>query len=132
MVNTSNRPGTNIPMDLHLEHLNRQLKTALRNMGSNITDSSVTLAAQSIDVVNHVCAVFESSTDHKADSGLHSSPSFERDYKLVLSVLNEKEVFSYKPKRQHGTFKNRKSLFQQMDYKGLLQWIKRTTVTLTK
>ena len=108
-------------MDLHLEHLNRWLK-----------DSSVTLAAQSIDVINNVCAVFESSTDHKADSGLHSSPSFERDYKLVLSVLHEKEVFSYKTKRQHGTFKNRKSLFQQIDYKGLLQWIKRTTVTLTK
>ena len=131
-VNTSNHPGTNVPMDLHLEHLNRRLKTALRNMGSNVTDSSVTLAAKSINVVNHVCSVFESSDGHKPDSGLHSSPSFERDYKLVLSALCEKEVFVYKSKRQYKTFKNYKSLFEQIDYKGSLQWIKRTTATLTK
>ena len=69
-VNTGNHPGTSIPMDLHLEHLNQQLKTALRNIGSNVTDSSVILAAKSINVVNHVCSVFGSTTGHKPYSGL--------------------------------------------------------------
>lgn len=53
-VNTMNHQGHNIPMDLHLEHLNRRLKSILRNMGSNVTDRSVQLAAESIDVVHHV------------------------------------------------------------------------------
>ena len=52
--------------------------------------NSITMAAKYIDVVNHVCDVFEKSIGHKSDSGLHSSPSFERDYKLILKVLKEK------------------------------------------
>jgi len=58
-VNTTNRQGHNIPMDLHVEHLNRRLKTTLRNMGSNVTDNAVRLAAESVDVVDHVCHTFE-------------------------------------------------------------------------
>ena len=46
-------------MELHLEHLNQRLKCALWNMGSNVTDSSVKFAAESVDVINHVCHVFE-------------------------------------------------------------------------
>jgi len=61
-------------------------------MGSNVTTSSVNLAVRLIDVVNQVCDIFERSTGHKPDSGLHSSPSFERYYKLVLSVIQEKEL----------------------------------------
>jgi len=101
-------------------------------MGSNVTTSIVTLAARSIDVVNQACYIFGRSTGHKPNSGLHSSPSFARDYKLVLSVIQEKEFFVNKNQRQHETFKTHKNLFQNINYKGLLQWIKRTTVTLAK
>ena len=132
-VNTTSCPGNNMPMGLHLEHLNRRLKTALRNMGSNISTNSVTSAAKSIHVVNHVCNVFEKSTGHMPDSGLHSSPSFERDYNLVLKVLKENEVFTFKTtKRLHNAFKSHQNIFYQLNYKGLLQWIKRTAITLVK
>ena len=57
-INTCGRQGTNISMDLYLEHLNRRLKTTLRNVGSNITDNSVNLAAESIAIVQHVCATY--------------------------------------------------------------------------
>lgn len=40
-------------------------------MGLNISTYSVTLANESIDVVNHVCNAFENSTCHKLDSGYH-------------------------------------------------------------
>ena len=33
-VNTKGRVGTNV--DLHMEHLNRRLKTVLRSMGANV------------------------------------------------------------------------------------------------
>jgi len=58
-VNTMNHQGHSIPMDLHVEHLNRQFKTTLRNMGSNVTDN---LAAESIDIVDHVCHVLKKQT----------------------------------------------------------------------
>jgi len=35
-VNTVGRPGHNIACDLHMEHLNRRLKSMMENLGSNI------------------------------------------------------------------------------------------------
>ena len=79
-----------------------------------------------------MCDVFDNNAGHKPDSGLHSSPSFERHYKLVLNAIEEKQVFVNKKKRQHETFKTHKDIFQHINYKGLLQWIKRITLTLAK
>lgn len=99
-INTIGRQGCNIPMDLHLEHLNRRLKTTLRNMVSNTANSSVKMAAESIGVVDHICQNFErESLERTRNSDRHGSPSFERDYQLILSVLQEQEVFVSKHKR---------------------------------
>ena len=130
-INTTNLPGRNIPMDLYLEHLNRRLKTSLRNIGSNITDNSVQLAAQSIAVIEHVCQQFQAVTANKTpSSNKHSSPSFESDFKMILNVLQQQEVFVYKESREYTTFKFHKSLFQQMCFTDMAKWIKQTTDTL--
>lgn len=58
-MNIKGRTGCNIPCDLHLEHLNRRLKSIINNMGSNVTKSSFKQAAASINVVNHISQKFE-------------------------------------------------------------------------
>ena len=125
-INTRGREGCNVPMDLHLEHLNRQLKTTLRNMGLNITNSSVKMAAESIDVVDHICQQFErESIECTVDSERHGSPSFEIDYKLILSILNEQEAFvSKNNQHQHTSFKFHCSLLQQPQYVDLVSVLK--------
>ena len=93
-------------MDLYLEYLNSCLKTSLRNIGSNITDNSVQLAAQSIALIEHVCQQFQAVTANKTpSSNKHSSPSFESDFKMILNVLQQQEVFVYKESREYTTFK---------------------------
>ena len=47
-VNIHGRQETNIPLDLHCEHLNRVVKDALINMGSNWTDKSINRAGKSV------------------------------------------------------------------------------------
>jgi len=74
-VNVTNFQGHNIPMDLHLEHLNRRLKC------SNVTDSYVKLAAESVDVINHVCHVFEAASSTK------KGDSDKRACRLILGTL---------------------------------------------
>ena len=37
-VNTHRKPVTNIPADLHTEHLNKDVKTAIAGLGSNVTE----------------------------------------------------------------------------------------------
>ena len=129
-VNTTNLKGNNIPMDLHLEHLNRRVKTTLRNIGSNVTDKSVKLAAESVGIVNAICHVFErQSGSSKASSNKHSCPSFDKDFKLILNTLEEYDVFTNRPGRQHHTFKMLERLLEKPRY-DLIKWIKRTTETL--
>ena len=40
-VKTVGKPGCNIPMDLHMEHLNRTCKTAIANLKANVTPKAV-------------------------------------------------------------------------------------------
>ena len=54
--------GCNIPCDLHMEHLNRRLKTILRALGANITPATVVKAGQALATVHKVCQVFEAET----------------------------------------------------------------------
>jgi len=97
-------------------------------MGSQITENSVKLAAESVDVVDHICKNFErQNSECKPASDKHSSPSFEEDYKLILNVLEEQEIFVPKTSRQHTTFKFQNSLLQQLHYLDLIKWIKHTT-----
>ena len=39
-INTHGCPSKNIPVDLHMEHLNRRLKGMMWNLGLNITPES--------------------------------------------------------------------------------------------
>jgi len=73
-------------------------------MISNVTDNSVKLAAESVDVTDHVCLVFEAASSTKKEhSSKHSCLSFEKDLRLILGTLQEQEYFTKegitKPKR---------------------------------
>ena len=120
-------------MDLHLEHLNRQLKTTMKHTCANINNASVKLAAESIDIVHNVCHQFEAETSEcKANCDAHMSPSFDKDFKLISSVLREQDMFADKRNRYHPLFKFECSLMQQPRYENLVQWIKHTTTLIDK
>lgn len=130
-VNTSGRQGCNIPMDLHMEHMNRRIKSIMSNMGSNLTNSSVTMAAQSLGVVSHVCQLFEKQCELSEISNHHSAPSFNADFKIVLNTLVEQEVFLVKSnRRKHDSFKFTSGLIEETKRIPLLQWIKTTVRNL--
>ena len=72
-INTRGTPGANIPCDLHMEHLNRQLKNTIHLMGANVTPSTIVKAGKALGPVHHVCQVFESLTTHNKQSYNHNT-----------------------------------------------------------
>ena len=127
-INTTNIAGRNIPMDLHLEYLNRRVKGTMRNMGSNMTESSVKLAAECVQVVDSICSNFEECTSKCAvNSQKHSSPSFQRDFELIVQCLKDQQVYIHSGcgTRQHASFKFSNNLLAKYDYKNLILWMKR-------
>ena len=115
-------------MDLHLEHLNRRVKMTIKNMGSNMTDNSVKLAAECVQVVDSICSNFEECTSKWAmNSQTHSPSSFQQDFELIVECLKDQQVCTYynSDTRQHASFKFSNNLLTQYEYKNLISWMKR-------
>ena len=54
-VNMRGGAGNNIPCDLFNEHINKQLKCIISNMGSNLTESALQRAARSVTSLHRIC-----------------------------------------------------------------------------
>ena len=50
-INVQGKPGCNIPNDLHLEHLNRLCKTAIKGLGANKTESCITRVGKALGTI---------------------------------------------------------------------------------
>ena len=58
-MNTIGQPGSNIPCDLFMEHLNRKLKGVIHSVSGNINPSGIQKASKANEPVDHVCKIFE-------------------------------------------------------------------------
>lgn len=94
-INTHGRAGQNIPCDLHMEHLNRRLKMAIRSSGANIVHpSTIQRLARSIGPVSHVCQQFEKELGLLANKDYHSTPSFKKEFNTIVSILRSERLLS--------------------------------------
>ena len=102
-INTHGSPGANIPCDLHMEHLNKRLKT-IRNMRGNVNPTTIHKAGKSITPVQRICEIFEAQTAKK-HSNFHHMPEFGKDFEDILEVLEEERVFTpISTTRAHSSF----------------------------
>ena len=80
-INTHGSPGPNIPCDFHMEHLNKRLKTIIRNMRGNVNPTTIHKVGKSIAPVQRICEIFEAQTAKK-HSSFHHMPEFGKDLKI--------------------------------------------------
>jgi L1 cell adhesion molecule like protein len=124
-INIHGRKGTNIPCDLHLEHLNKRLKGVLRNLNSNINIKSIDRAGRSIGIVNEVCNKFEKeSSASEENSGCHRVPPLDKEINLLVESIEGS--FCVKPDRAHSSFKFKKSLIGNFEKDQLIEWMSNT------
>ena len=123
-INTKGIAGGNISCDLHLEHLNCRLKGMIAGICSNGTNpETIDRAARSLGVVNKICNTFECQNDIPPESDRHKRPSFIKDFKLILELLEDRMVFKEQPGRSHSSFKKIQQIFQHCSSKELSDWI---------
>ena len=116
VINNRGGAGNNIPVDLHMEHLNRLLK--------DISESAIVQSSKSLDGIKTVCDNFDKSAGIHADSINHTKKSSKKDQELVVKQLLKSKVFSYIPGRKHAAFPNiRPNLAQSIDTKSLFKWL---------
>lgn len=124
-VNTHGQPGKNIPCDLHLEHLNRALKTAICHLGANIVPRAVERAGRCIGEMVSLCHHFDTSCGINPVSSSHSTANLEKDLKLVVrELISTSKVFEHTAERTHTSLKVKGSIFKTVNKKSLLLWMK--------
>ncbi len=71
-INTHSIPGRNIPVDLHMEHLNKMAKEAINFLGANKSEKAIQRVGKAIgtlpvlnnfDMVNNVSTMSSKQTD---------------------------------------------------------------------
>ena len=115
-VNMHGRVGQNIPSDLHMEHLNRRLKMAIRSAGSNVNPAAIQHLAKSIGPVSHVCEQFEKEIGILSNKDCHSSPSFEKDFQTLFSILQSKQLLR---SDSHGLY-DKKPLLNGLEWSTIV------------
>ena len=106
-VSTRGGIGRNIPVDLHNEHLNHVVKTAISHVGANISTESILQCGKSLKCLMSVLQNFDKQHDVPPPSSAHTQASLAKDEDAILEVLVRKaNVFDYVPGREHDSFKN--------------------------
>ena len=103
-INTSGKPGQNKSCDLHMEHLNRVVKTTIGGLESNVTPKSISRIGKCAGVLIKVCNQFDSISAVVQRSGKHGGASWTKDIKKITEQLNETKVYKETPGRMHPSF----------------------------
>lgn len=124
-VNTTGKPGCNIPMDLHMEHLNRPCKMAVANLRANITPKAIVRIGKCIGPLTSMCSAFCHSTDVAPHSSVHSQAKFQDDLKKIVAELTGRRgVFKFISGRKHDTFPAFSgSLLDKLNHDEIIEWM---------
>ena len=128
-INTHGLPGRNIAADLHMEHLNRACKEAIKGLGANKTEKSITRIGKAIGPLVDIQANFDHSVLGKeAKASRRKVTSSQKDMNLILRELaGRANVFHEVAGRQYKHIcALQKSLFHKVDHKTLESWIEDT------
>ena len=127
-INTRGVFGASIPIDLHLEHINRIVKAAVHNQSSNLSPSSIIRAGRCTGSITNVIKQFDRVSQLHCQSSTHSDAKIGKDIdRIVKQLHNTSKVFQYVPGRQHPHFKSMQgSIIDSVkaDKDGLTTWMK--------
>ena len=117
--------GKNIPLDLHLEHLNNFLKSFMRGLGSNLSERSAARISQSIGTLKELMDKTDSELERTRPTGMHHVAREQEDILTLVEVFRETHLFQHHPGRQFTAFPNfQKNLLGKLNYLELWNWMK--------
>ena len=123
-VNTRGGFGKNIPCDLHMEHLNRCVKTAMSSLSSNISDESVLCVGKCIKPITEILSQFDYVHHVPTESYNHPKKSRQSDVEKIIEQLQVSCVTSICRERQHkGYPKFNSNMIAALGKEKLYTWM---------
>ena len=125
-INHEEKVGQNISSDLHMEHLNRSCKDAVKHLGANKTPKAIVRCSKALGGLTAILKHFDDITGISVCSS-HSRKSDFEDLSKIVGELMEKKVFCNYAGREHSRFPNFKSnsTISSINKEKFQEWIKR-------
>ena len=123
-VNVKGGAGNNIPCDLLNEHVTKQLKYIICNMGSNSTETALQRTARSVTSLCHICERFDAQSGVPCRTTAHSTRSDNDDTKKVVGIVLQNKLLENIGHREHKSFPGMKwNPLCKWDVKKCEDWI---------
>lgn len=134
VVNVNGGVGHNVPLDLHMEHLNRTVKDYVASLGANVAERSILQCGKSVGGIKTITDQFDKQNCITKPIGTHSTPKLDGDRATIIKELStESRVFDYIPGRQHSSFSGIKpNIADCVDKQKLVNLLHRKKVELQK
>lgn len=124
--NVSGKAGGNIPLDLRMEHLNKLLKTALKQLGSNISEDAAQRIAKALPGLERLISNVDSDCNVTGKRGYHNAKHLKETVLQITQDLLSEEAFDCKSGRKYQCFKKFKSdLLHKLDHREFFSWGRR-------
>ena len=121
--NSLAKAGENISLDLRMEHLNKLLKLALKELGANINEKGAQRIAKSLQAVENILVNVDNDCNLKPRSGYHRSQCLGETVTTITEDLCDEKVFDVQPGRAYPSFKKFKmNLLHSLDYREFYNW----------
>ena len=122
-VNVHGLPGRNIAADLHMEHLNRIAKEAIRFQGSNRTEKAIERVGRSIGTLFTVLDNFDMHNQVPTTFSRQVKPDAQKDIKVIVDELVKCRSFEVEKGRKHSRFPNPKNVLNDKNREEVIAWI---------
>jgi hypothetical protein len=123
-VNTSGKPGKNIPADLAMEHNVRKTKDILKTMGPHKTPETIRVRTGAMSSLSNITENYTSATGCYIRRGQHKIPSAHGDEVFMLNDLRSVQPFKMVPGRTLSKFKlDSKSMKSKANHAEVTSWI---------
>ena len=106
VVNTHGGLGHNISLDLHMEHMTKELKECVGSFGANVSEQLLVRSGKSLKGIMDVCNHFDDICQLKPLPSRHTTATSIKDKELVLQELLKSRVFDYIPGRKTQVISN--------------------------
>ena len=130
-VNTRGGHGNNIPADLEVEHSNKFIKSAIKNLGPNITEKAVKRISKAENGVRNLSEDFDRNLNRVRGCGKRTSSSTDSDLDELIKRAEQVDVFSEQPGRCYEHFKGfERDSFKRLCMSSMYNWINKHKQTV--
>ena len=112
-MNVHGHPGKNISANLLMEHLNRLVKEAIKNLGANKTEKSISRIGRAIGTIATLLYQYDHENNVTTLLGAHHIATSEKDRNNIFSELVRAKVFNKVLGGNIALFQNHDTFFMQ-------------------